>query len=1432
MTPANETDADKKKADKPSRESYSFLNNAQDGSAKSKTNLIQVPSITLPQGGGAIKSIDEKFSVNPANGTAGFSLPLPFSPGRNGQNPALSLSYNSGGGNSIFGIGWGIDIAAIQRRTDKKLPEYKDAEESDVFMISGAEDLVPMLKQDAGGNWVKAVSTANGITRTLYRPRIESAFSRIEKVDDNGNLYWVTRTKENLVAVFGKSDDTKLYDPGAAGKDRIQKWCLEYSYDDKGNFVQYSYKKENKDLLLPSLAEKNRLSDMAPFANIYLKAIRYGNVNAWYEGDPLPSDFLFELVLDYGEHDLLKPTTKEIKPWTLRPDPFSNFKAGFEIRTYRLCRRVLMFHHFQNEFGWNDYLVRSLLFEYDEQPHITYLERIIQTGYIWNTDGSLKSRKSIPPLEFSYFKPGFSREVQELPPDSLIHDPVGLDGKFYQWTDLYSEGISGILTEQGNGWYYKENRGNGIFSPARLISPKPSFTGLSSGVLTIQDLQADGSKYVVKLDGDVKGYFPISAKGEAEPFHTFDHFPNIDLKDPNLKFLDLDGDGMPDMLISQAQEFIWYASKGISGYDDYHLAARAADAERGPQVLFSSQDEALLIATADMSGDGLSDIVLITCSGVSYYPNLGYGKFGVRVNMVMEDVFDASEQFNVKNIHFSDIDGSGTTDIIYTGNGRIQIWFNQSGNNLSAVSEFFNPFPALDDESKITFADLLGNGTSCMVWSSALPHYAGSPLRYIDLMNGQKPHILSAYKNNIGKEVTLEYRSSTHYYLDDKKAGNGWVTKLPFPVQCLSKMVVTDKVSQTRFANEYSYHHGYYDAIEREFRGFARVEQRDSEMYETFVVQTQGSGALNSVEQDLWQPTVITKSWYHTGAYLILQKMYHHLQQEYYPQNLLKSGQISDPAVIAALQTYDLPETPLPAGISTEEFAEYSRSLKGLPLRQEVYSDEGSPDLQMHPYTVTQYNYDVQMLQPRSQQCYAVFLSHEKEKLIFNFERNPLDPRIAHSMNLTIDPFGNVIDAASVIYGRKKPDPKLPLASDRAKQTAQYITWSHNNYTAPIDTDICFRLPVSCEAETWELNAPLPATNYFTCDELKQIFNAASVKLYEQTTGLNEKRKIEHARTLFLRNDLNGPMPLGQLDTRGLPCENYLLAFTPTLLQSLYGGKQDESLLRNKARYVRSEGDSNYWIRSGKTYYHPDLSATPGILSIPPPTAADVVYAKSNFFAPVAFEDNFGNLTKVFYDSYKLQINRRIDALQNETNIDAFNYRTLTPYLMRDANNNRSGVRFDELGLVTHAFVMGKEGEFNGDWLDTTSAELSALDQPTSVVTYAFRYFDTAGKLPCSVKMSVREQHYYTEPQPAGQPGGIQGWLNALFGSGGGGSPPITVNVTWQDNYAYSDGSGHVVLKKIQAEPGPAPQRNAQGVLITDASGKPQLSDTAPEIRW
>lgn len=105
-------------------------------------------AVSLTKGRRAIRGIGEKFAANPVMVTGSLSVPVATSLGRSGFNPQLSLSYDSGSGNGRFGIGWSLSIPAITRKTDKGLPRYRDAEESGVYILSGAEVLVPVVKPD------------------------------------------------------------------------------------------------------------------------------------------------------------------------------------------------------------------------------------------------------------------------------------------------------------------------------------------------------------------------------------------------------------------------------------------------------------------------------------------------------------------------------------------------------------------------------------------------------------------------------------------------------------------------------------------------------------------------------------------------------------------------------------------------------------------------------------------------------------------------------------------------------------------------------------------------------------------------------------------------------------------------------------------------------------------------------------------------------------------------------------------------------------------------------------------------------------------------------------------------------------------------------------------------------------------------------------
>ncbi|MGC2301657.1 MAG: SpvB/TcaC N-terminal domain-containing protein [Acidobacteriaceae bacterium] len=1465
-----------------------------------------LPSLNLPRGGGAIRGIGETFHADAMTGVGTLTVPVYASPGRSSFDPRLTLTYNSGSGNGPFGFGWNISLPHITRKTDKGLPQYQDAEESGIFILSGAEDLMPALVE-SGGNWSRDVIPSRSLYGNTYsvhryRPRVESQFARIERWANIANpqdSFWRAISKDNVTSWYGTSSQTRIADP--ADPARIFTWLLAVSYDDRGNVICYEYKQEDSTGVdLTQTNERNR-TNASRSANQYVKRIYYGNRVPYFPNlaaeaaTPLPTDWCFELVFDYGDHDLQNPVPQDTGiPWTCRHDPFSTYRSRFEVRTYRLCRRVLMFHNFPADQNVGagclvcstDLTHAAIPPPNPSQPFYSYLLSVTHSGY--TRMGAGYTTDSLPPLEFSYSEANVDATVRQADPDSLRNLPAGIDKQSWRWVDLDGEGVSGILTEQSGAWFYKANlspANHALISGKRVTLPHfaavetvgklPSTAALNAGRQQLMSISGDGHLDLVDFQSATPGYYERTGHESWDPFIPFESLPVTNWNNLELKFIDLTGDGFQDLLIDEGGSFTWYQSLSTLGFAAGQRILPSFDEEKGPRLIFADSTESIFLA--DMSGDGLTDLVRIRNGEVCYWPNLGYGGFGAKVTMDAAPLFDRSDIFDGRRVRLADLDGSGTTDIVYFAGTNVQLYFNQSGNGFGP-SQTLDHFPAFDTLASIDVLDLLGNGTACLVWSSSSPASAGEQLRYIDLMGGQKPHLLIRHANNFGSETLIHYAPSTRFYVADKLAGNPWLTRLPFPIQVVERVETRDAISRNVFVTRCAYHHGYYDGVEREFRGFGRVDQWDAEEYATLMNSTSMPAATNlDASSDV--PPILTKTWFHTGAYFGEAAVSAAMQAEYYAEGDAAAG---IPGLTPSdVQRMLLPDTVLPTSIllpdgtqlpwtlSPEELREACRALRGSVLRQEIYAldNTGASD---RPYSISERNQTVEMLQPQNINPYGTFYSHSRATLDLQYERqlyplagntitNPgpptpagwgADPRVTHALTLAVDAYGNVLQSAKIAYGRRYLDPALS-AADQAIQSTALATYAITQCTNAIETADAHRTPLAAESTSYELlqlplNAAPNITNLIGFESLLTVLAGLAAGAYDLafedvnpsglTPGQTYRRLLGQTRTYYRPDDMGASaansralLALGTLESLALPGAAYKLAFTSGLITQIYQ-RSGIALLPTPASvlgsiasdgggYVDLDSNGNWWTPGSRLYY----------MTAAPTTPQELTQAQAGFFLPVRLEDPFGNASFVAYDADSLLLTQTTDPVGNIVS-SVNDYRVLAPVLITDANLNQTAISFSVLGLVTATAVMGKLGQNFGDQLNGFTVDL-AQSQIDAFYNAADPHTLAPPLLGNATTRVIYDIHgfYNSKLASPNDPTKWQPCFAATIARETHVSAPNGGASLLQIGFEYCDGFARVIQKKIQAEPGPVtsggptvnPRWIASGWTIYNNKAKP-----------
>lgn len=1191
--------------------------------------------ISLPFGGGAVSGLGEKFSPDLFTGTGNFSVPLVVPPGRHGVQPQLSLGYSTGNGNGPFGLGWALSLPGVARKTSRGVPRYGVGKRPDTFVLSGAEDLVPVSGAHPG--------------RVGYRPRTEGLFARIEHVQDASGDFWEVRSRDGMRTRYGTQlppDATGDWrDPAVVGeRGRIFAWRITETADTFGNRIRYTYLRDRGD-------EPGHSWDQP-----LIGRIEYADY-----GDPSAPSFLVAVDFEYEP----------------RPDPFSDYRSGFEIRTSLRCRAIKVSTHAADG---ATRAVREYLFGYQEAPFngASLLTRVEVAGI---DEQAAQPREPMPPLTFGYtgFDPARRRfrpvTGPGLPPGGLGEPTMAL-------VDLRGTGLPDVV-ELGAAQRYWSNRGHGGFDLPRPIDEAPPHSLGEPGV-RFADADGDGRADLLVTAGVQAGYFPMTFAGgwSRRSFQPYPQLPSTGLDDPSVKLVDLDGDGLTDVLRSGTRLDCWFNDA------DPRLAWQRTAAQTGLDVDLADPH----VRLADMTGDGLQDIVLLRNGSISYRPNLGHGRFGPPVQM--RGAPRLPDGHDPRRVLLGDVDGDGVADLVHVDRGRVRVWGNRTGNSWTPQPVTITGTPDVVDTDSVQLADLHGTGMAGLLWSRAADG-TGPAMRFLDLTGGHKPYLLDRMDNHLGAVTAVRYLPSTRFLLRDRAdPATRWRTTLPFPVHVVAHVEVADEISSGRLTTEYRYHHGYWDGVEREFRGFGMVEQFDTETFH-------GGGVHYS-------PATLTRSWFHLGPVAAAEAgdwVELDLSHEYWPgdpQRLARPTEVDD--LLRAL--------PRPAR------RDALRALRGQLLRTELYALDGT-DREDRPYAVTESISGVVEKFPTADQGRArIFFPFAVGRRTTQWERGA-DPMTQVSFTTGYDDYGLPTGELALAIPRGR-DPWHPDPAAARPYLATVTSTEH----ARRDDKTRYLVDRVCRASSHEvLN-----------DGRQSVFALRDAVL----GGTAALRVIGHSRTYYDGEEFVG-LPLTRLGEHGAAVRSESLAFTDAFLDGLFD-PADPLAISPRPAYL--DPGAVAW---GPEYPEEFRTRLPDLAGYRHYTDTDVPGSPGGYYVvgarhrydfhdprrvprglPVASLDPFGAGSRLDYDGHDLLPARATDPAG--LTVEAVNDpRTLQPREVSDANGNTSSVTYSPAGFVTAHFVRGKNGE--GD------AHL-----PGTTMTYDLTAFAERGQ-PVSVRTMRRVRH-------------------------------------------------------------------------------------------
>lgn len=703
-------------------------------------------------------------------GAAIYTYDIRVPPGVRRLVPSISLTYNSQSAvqrPGILGSGWTLTENHIMRHVNYTVDDTID----DYFILVINNNRYKLLY--------------NG---TNYNSEIDPHKLKVENLTNSGEMYWKVTTTDGTKYRFGYNSDSLL--ESNTGKSYDIKWSLDLIEDVHDNAINYNY-----------LEDPNSEDQGA----VYLENITYNN------------DALKVISFDYEN--------------SVRPDRRLVYEQGNVLEESRRLTDISVY--------FNNSLVREYSLDYDILNDEYSLSGLANITYI-GSDGSsilntidfeyyeaLKgydntTNKWVVPDDFAFSSKdatgkdlgvrlldvnndGFpdlvkgkdgvrntliNNKVDGWEDQSILDIPTEFDiitsnkDQGIRFSDVNSDGLVDIL--RGKGSTKKTYINNGTAwndASTEWILPEEFINDVNEDLgVRLVDLNGDGKTDIVKaLASSPKKVYLNNGSGwvNTSGWVIPDDFTTSDYKDNSLRILDLNNDGLPDLIKGGKPGKAWLNNG--SGWVNNSAYA--------PDLEFTDYDDRpdLGVRFMELNGDDLIDLVQNFYSDVI-----------IRNETCYNETQD-NESCSYHNITYD----SNTK--INNGSGWI------SGIGWNSPEEF------TDEGYNIgrRIADVNGDGYSDIVVA-----YQNSPFENIThLKNIESAYLLKQVTNAYGGKTIITYNPSTLSDNDENLGFNIWVVGN----SSHNNSVTGDFESIS--TSSYTFSEGKFDYLNLEFRGFGSVNE-------------------------------------------------------------------------------------------------------------------------------------------------------------------------------------------------------------------------------------------------------------------------------------------------------------------------------------------------------------------------------------------------------------------------------------------------------------------------------------------------------------------------------------------------------------------------------------------------------------------------------